>query len=511
MLLVLMAILIVSSLSIALLGSLLAQAKPITLSRKTEVTINAAQAGFDAVLSQVRASTKVTGGVKVEGDATKLPCYWVAGGYSPLTGTVAGTSGTAIYSVAVTYYRFDPSNQLQAWRDDPTNQVSCTPSSGAIAAPSYALMVSTGSVGGATPSGNRTLTSTYNFSTNNTNVSGGPIHLFGTTQAAYTLCWDAGTQIPTSSKPTPPNPWQLTLNTCYSGAPQQSFQYRRDYTVVLGVTSTTDTDGYCLTAPLLVTSALTLQPCDPKNLLSLWSRQQWGRDSGQQLYVTPVKGTNYYISAGSAGATPVQGATLTLQLSSSNQNWTADSSVGPGNGGAPIGELANYSLFGSCFDVTNWDVTHLFMIVYPCKEPTPTSGSSPDQNQVVIYDSANKWLYVSTNPWNGSANSNTGQWCTVAPTTSGAWVTMARCSTTATNQKWIQGDVGSYSTAYTYVANNGLCLAAGPVPATTTSGYVPWPSVVASTCTGDATQKWNAPAITTTAGQANTSETSDGT
>jgi hypothetical protein len=506
MLLVMMAVLIVSSLSILLLGSLIAQSKPIPVARKAELTVNAAQAGFDAVLSQIRASTKLVGGVKVQGDATKLPCYSGETGYPPLTGTVSGTMGTANYSVQVNYYQQDPSDKLGVWRSDPTNIITCS-STGAAKTPAYAYMVSTGSTGGGSTSGDRTLATTYQFSTDNTNVAGGPIHLYGLSQAAQSVCWDAGTTIPTNANPTPPNPWNLSLNTCYSGAPQQSFQYRKNYSIVLGVTATTDKDGYCLTAPASVNQPLTLRTCDPTNAAGLRGRQEWGVDASDRYYVT-FGGNSYRIDGIKAGASS-QDIGAMLYLSSGGRTWTADPSVGPGNGGAPIGEMANYALFGNCFDVSNWDLNWPFMILYPCKQPTPNSGDTPDANQIIKYDPVNKWLFVDTAKWNGGSWKGTGTYCFVAPTTEGGYVVPKPCSTVAANQKWVQGNPSRYSTAFTLVSTvTGKCLAAGPIPPDPSdSKFIPWPTVIATTCTGDTTQKWNADPNFVPAGQDDTVET----
>jgi hypothetical protein len=507
MLLVLMAIMIVSSLSILLLGTLIAQTKPIPLQRKTEMTVNAAQAGFDAALSQIRAAKTVITGVNATGDSTKLPCYWTSGqtsgGPSFLTGTVSGTGGTATYKTWITYYTQDPSNQLAVWRNDPTNQIPCgVVGPGAYTTPSYALIVSTGSDGSGNPSGNRTLTTTYKFSTDNTNVSGGPIHLAGVTPAAQTICWDAGTTIPTYTNPTPPSPWNLTLQNCASGAPGQTFQYRRNYSIVLGATSTTNTDGYCLTAPANSGQPMTMALCDPTNAAGLLARQQWGVDGTDRFYAT-FGGKNYTIDSILGGSSSLNvGAVLTL--STNGKTWTPNSAVGPGNGGEPIGEMANYALFGNCFDVSNWDLTYPFMILYPCKQPTPASGDQPDANQVIQYDPANKWLYV-----NATWKSGSPKYCFVAPATAGAYVLPTTpCSTTAPNQKWIKGDLARYSTAFTYVSvSSGQCLAAGPYALIGTLG---WPTVVTNPCNGDATQKWNADPNLVLASQDNTLETADG-
>lgn len=503
MLLVLMAIMIVGSLSVLLLGSLLAQSKPIPLARKAEVTVNAAQAGIDAALSQIRAAKTTLTGVNATGDSVKLPCYWTSGqtsgGPNFLSGTVDGTDWSGAYKVWITYYNDDPSTKLAVWRNDAVNQIPCgVVGPGAYTTPSYALIVSAGTDGTANTSGNRTLTTTYKFSTDNTNVAGGPIHLAGVTPEAQTICWDAGDQIPTFTNPTAPSPWNLTLQTCVSGDAGQGFQYRRNYSIVLGATATTNTDGYCLTAPSSSGQKMTLTLCDPDNTNGLRARQQWGVDGTDRFYVT-FGGKNYQIDS-----TPSQGVGSTLVLSTNGKTWTPNSAVGPGNGGEPIGEMANYSLFGNCFDVSNWDLSYPFMILYPCKQPTPASGESPDANQIIKYDSVNKWLYVDATWVSGSP-----KYCFVAPATAGAYVLPVKpCSTTASNQKWIQGDLSRYSTAFTYVsAATGQCLAAGPYALI---GSLGWPTVITEKCNGDATQKWNADPNLVLAQIDNTLETADG-
>jgi hypothetical protein len=84
----------------------------------------------------------------------------------------------------------------------------------------------------------------------------------------------------------------------------------------------------------------------------------------------------------------------------------------------------------------------------------------------------------------------------------------AVCSTTAANQKWIQGDMSRYTTAFTFTsATSGQCLAAGAYALIGTLG---WPTVVTNTCNGDATQKWNATNNPVPSGQDNTVESADG-
>jgi Tfp pilus assembly protein PilX len=103
---------------------------------KTRVhALDAAQAGVDAALGQIRAAVGGDG----FGDNSKLPCAPAA---TPITGRMNSTAGSAAYSVTITYYAVGTAAV-------PSAAMTCVPgygtfesSTGALT-PHFALVAST--------------------------------------------------------------------------------------------------------------------------------------------------------------------------------------------------------------------------------------------------------------------------------------------------------------------------------------------------------------------------------
>lgn len=101
-------IILASTLSIAVAGSILAQVKPSQLSRKLVRTLSAAEAGIDVAHRAIRAAAQ---------NGVDLPC-------GPFTGAV-GAAPAATYRATVQYYNQNPSNRPDGWLGNSSHKLPC--------------------------------------------------------------------------------------------------------------------------------------------------------------------------------------------------------------------------------------------------------------------------------------------------------------------------------------------------------------------------------------------------
>ncbi|NEC92664.1 hypothetical protein [Streptomyces sp. SID12501] len=167
--------LILTTLSVLVLGLVLSQAMPTQFQRKSTQTVYAAEAGIETALSSVRTALGSPDYVgAVYGDVRKLPCT--------LQGSVATPGGELGYQVTVRYYRDNPAGQSESWLN--AKKLACVPGSGTTLQPLFAYITSTGEAPTGSTLGQddavRTMSSIYRFNTTSTNVVGGRLYSYDT-------------------------------------------------------------------------------------------------------------------------------------------------------------------------------------------------------------------------------------------------------------------------------------------------------------------------------------------
>ena len=438
-----------------------------TVSGRTQA-LDAAQAGIDAALGQLRAAT--ASGTPTVGELERLP---------PCVMTGRQEADGLRYRVTVAYYGL-PDDAA-----DPTPLLlDCPP----LDVPVTATLTATGT---GTPDDSpaagdpdtRTIQATYTFKTNNENITGGAIQLASPT--TNPLCMDGGT--------TP-----VTMQLCDAGgSSDQRFAYTPDLNIKLVLSGTSSVpEGQCLDAPLPHSSgsSVELKPC-----LGRSARQQWSLDNGSNFRGTPngVALDNFCISLRNAG---LVGSQLMVGGCTGQQNQTVfrpQTGTGAGMASAATGQLVNYKQFSRCLDVTNHVWNSDYMIVWFCKQ-------APDGN--VAWNQ--KWTLptvvapaVKTAPERiRTAGSGNPGACLRTPTSTTGWVTMSLCSLTGTltddRLKWtVYGNTGTYATSYRIVDSNDRCLT--PADLTVANPEVHGDGTAklkVAPCTSSELQKWNAPA-----------------
>lgn len=516
----LLLILVVAGLSLSIAAVILNQAKPTQEARKQVQTINAAQAGLQVALGNLRAASDISG----NGVLLKLPCSALNGASfeqgaagsatasgATFSGAVTDLSGAPAYRVSLAYFRMDPKGKDPAWLK--ANAMPCP----LLTTPTFAYLQSYGTgarVPGTGPTGgNRSQTAVYEFSTTNVNVEGGRIRSFGTQQ-----CLDAG--------PNPVVGSTLTHQSCLAlGTPQQTWQYRVDLTIFYGG----DTGkNLCVRQPTSGNRAVLaacVQPSLPGQTYPYAAGQQVqefgfndnGHFSGALSNGTVTNGTGGGClqpeGAGSVVPAP-SGAFLVLVSCDASTTGPAaydpDAQVGAGKaGGGTSGipgvtrQYVSYAQFGRCLDITGQNVNAAYLIAYPCKQ-------APDQNTLTFnqvwffegvpgVDSGNGPFYV---------NRLGTKYCLQSPA-AGNLVTTPTCNGSARQQWRATGKVaGNYAASYNLISKeDGRCLAVSPLAEAITFGSS---TILVQPCDGSSAQKWNAPPIAPDVGFGNIQETVGG-
>ena len=233
-----------------------------------------------------------------------------------------------------------------------------------------------------------------------------------------------------------------------------------------------------------------------------------------------------------------------------DQTWTMQATVGAGGSNpvpgtiGPTDQLINYAEFGRCIDVTNQDVNFGALIDYTCKQFPNTSiypiwnqrwctvplGSYGEPANAVLlytpqYTSAGcpsnplspqsgvtpYCLTTATDAANNPADKPGGGYPIVYPSAGATAVTVQNCSTLISNlssqgasalsgastQIWINsGTTGGSIDNYTYQDYRGYCLEANSAYGVVyPSGFTgaSFTMLQVAPCTGNLTQKWNAP------------------
>jgi hypothetical protein len=536
-------IVVIAATSVAVFGLVQSQTQPTNFAKKYVRSADAAAGGMQAALGQLRAA--VAGST---GDLTQLPCTDPSdnGGVTlhvgaptqtvtvpgnTITGTVVSDSNSQdleTYTTSVAYFSTDPTSH----EADPTtawwsaNAITCK--AGLVnSVPSYAYLQSVGGgaqVGGLSAlSGNRTEHATYQFSTTNTNISGGRLGEFNLGNQ-FQMCLDAGSAAPAVGT-------QPKLQPCLAlGTAQQTWQYRNDLTIFYGGDTSLN---LCIQN---VSGTPLLEPCATTGTSSVVTypyasstqqQQEWAFNDNGHLQAPDTADGN----VGSGNCLDPQGATETSPAASGallilegctgsttgSLAWNPDPQVGAGKAGgnvtgtpgSPTGQYVNYALFGNCLDVTGQNFANGYLIAYPCKQ-APASNYLT-WNQVWNYSpvSGGYGIFYTSCPANtggcvGGSQSTVTNDCLTAPT-SGNIVYGTQClATPSSAQLWqATGNQGASNYAGSYLLVNkasGLCMA--PDPSTLGAGY---PELVVTNCDGtgvpsasSATKnplllKWNAP------------------
>jgi Tfp pilus assembly protein PilX len=550
----LLTIFIVAALSVALAGIVYNQVKPTQLQRKYVTTVNAAEAGLQVSLDQIRAARVLNPDGSYGGNISLLHCTsstgatFVANGQSSVTtsgttfsGTVNTTTGniasggTAAYNSSVAYYLTDPSSKSLAWLQ--SNAMACPLS----LVPNYAYIQTHGIIAGQTNyNADRTQHATYQFQSTALNVYGG--RLVEPYTSSPSLCLDAGINPGTSP---------LTMQPCLAlGTSSQSFIYRKDLSIEwvgnqnsdLCVTGATNggaaTLGTCYSANASDSTYSGTYPNGSYPGGVAQQNQEFGLNDdghfGQALpdglaalnpagnYGTTGSKQNnsgYCLQPGTASGTTPANSGDPLNLVSCDTDtggaasWNPDPQVGAGiaapltpNGvpGSATFQFVNYAEFGRCLDINGQNVgSGNYLIAYPCKQ-------NPDVTQITFNQ---KWAYAAVSGGYGTFSVNYGGtlYCLAAPTSGVyAYVTSSNCAASPTSATlWQPTGVitGDYYDSYELInQSTGTCLEASSGPSgQQTAGS---DNIILATCNGSLAEKWNAPANPATATVGNVGEDS---
>jgi hypothetical protein len=476
--------LVAMSLSALLTPMVLGQVGATRLDARRVHALHAAQSGLDIALGQIRAADDGAG----NGQLNKLPC-------GPFTGKVGG--GTARYRVTIDYFAINPQGRDDAWIA--LNRMKCESTGTLTATPTYALFRAQGTdsaTGGWTSVPSRWLRGTYTFRTTNENIAGGLIHVYKT-PSSTDLCMDGGSGAPAAGT-------NLQMRPCNPGAINQMFAYNANLTIVL-VTSKTPAMplGMCLDAgnPANNGNVVQFQPCGPATKI----QQQWSINDSANLEgaVNTAGGLALSGRCFNVQSPNVPGSLVVLGACGGAYNnirtFSAEAPVGAGAAGKSSGQVVNFSQFGRCIDVTEFNVNYGYLIVWPCKQ-------APDPSKVGWNQ---KWTTPAVDPTTGAGtgqitttNTSTGvKYCLRSPgsTVPGMYVTVIPCPGITTPEvTWtVSEKTDSYATSYTAVDYRGKCLSPTD-PTETPPDFYPKgleiSKIVVADCDGSTLQKWNAPA-----------------
>ncbi|WP_430783612.1 ricin-type beta-trefoil lectin domain protein [Actinoplanes sp. G11-F43] len=447
--------------------------------------LNGAQIGLDVVMARVRAASYVDDNKEktVRGQLEDMPACRITGDAG-----VAGTGEALRYIVDIEY------------RDQDGNTLSCPLSK----VPTTALVTSRGLRGSAVISGgtggtadlagSRSLSATYVFSTNNTNIPGGSIRIASTTTAGG-LCFDAGTKTPAAGT-------ALTVQTC-NGSTTQQFGYTGDLYLKLVNSETNDNDaGMCLYAGAThsTNNPLVFQKCADAEART--TTYQWSLDGNSLFHSTGSTSNIENLCINLRNPNTIGSAVILGSCSVSNPAnvWRSDAGVGAGMAGAGTSQLVNYSQFSRCLDVTNQQPGSSYMIAWFCKQ---SPKGAVDWNQI--------WAQPSPPGVAGPENKSTGaitvtrsgtRYCLRTPdrgTASDAYVTTITCpANPASNPSlmWtVFGKTDKYETGFRILDRNGFCLQPTDLNATPKDTHTDGTSKIkVEKCGSSELQKWNAPA-----------------
>jgi Tfp pilus assembly protein PilX len=548
-------IVVIAATSVAVFDLVASQTKPTAFAKKYVRTADAAAAGMQTVLGQLRSAVLTATGSTASGDIVQLPCsdtsdstgvtvhvgtptQAVAVPGNTISGTVTADNNpqdVQTYTATVSYFATDPTpheaDPTTAWWT--TNAIKCKANL-LDSVPSYAFLQSVGGgaqIGGLSKSsGTRTEHATYQFNTTDTQVAGGRLGEYNNgQQSAWCLDAFGSTGSAIVGK-------QPQFEPCLAqGKAQQNWLYRNDLTIQYGG----DTNlNLCIQN---VSGTPKLEPCetDGTGIINptypykdaTQQAQEWAFNDAGQLQAPANDGTvpgggQCLDPSGATDSVPATtGANLVLVSCSGDTTgfmaWNPDSEVGAGKAGgnisglpgAPTGQYVNYARFGNCLDVTGQNFANGYLINYPCKQAP--AANAVTWNQIWNYGPQTGGYVTfyticpasatsdASKPGNNCAGNTPGNDCITAPTT-GNIVTGTKClATPSAAQLWQPtGKTANYSGSYLLVNKaTGTCLA--PDPSIQGAG---WPELVLTPCDGTGVPsllttknplllKWNAPAV----------------
>jgi hypothetical protein len=427
--------------------------------------LNAAQAGVQSAVGQIRAAVDSTGA----GSVAVLPGCSVTGEPGIDTGV------RAQYRVTIIYRSYDGTD------------LGCTPAEG----PARADFVSVGTVSvrtAGTTIAERTVDATYTFRTEAKVVPGGPIYLLPPASGDPQLCLAA-----TAASPVTGSPVRAAL--CAAGSAPQQFVYNRRLQLV-AVNSVTQARplGMCVQSAG-VGGTVVFRPC----VAPASAAQQWIFTGGGMFESVATAGNCLTLDSYSSGSGETlkecNGPVGLYQY----QVVSPGSTLGAGAAGPSTNQLVSFSQFGRCLDVTLSDVDYEHMIVWPCKQATDPADI--DWNQ--------RWFLPAVHPITAQGtgavivrSADEHDHCLRSPLSAGvgAYVTVTPCPAVGlrpANLTWtVSRNTGAWSTSYRIRDAVGLCLAPTDPNAASPDlyplfGYKISKSVVRP-CDDSAEQKWNA-------------------
>jgi hypothetical protein len=480
--LAMMLTLVGTSLSTLMVPVVIGQIRATTSTIERTRALHAAQAGIDLVIGGIRASA---------GSIANL-CFLPA--TQPLLGvTGAGLAGR--YSVTVEY------------QDAAHKPLSCASKLLAVV-PTYAVITSLGTVKGTAgqainpgDSQTRTLTATYVFRFTNENIEGGLVRFYG---GAY--CLDAGSGSPGVGT-------IVTTQPCNPGSSRQTFAYTKYLTLQL-VSSKTATNplGMCIDSGANPVSGtlLEFEVCGLSPTVPYY--QRWNLNDGSNFQSTSSTGAIgtlcVHAKSGNTKGAFVE-VTTCGGAADNTRTFAPEASVGAGAAGAPY-NLVNFKQFGRCVDVTNFDTTLGYLIVWPCKQaPNPLSVAWNQRFSVPLAVNGKGTVTGRITTYDNTRTHRTYCLTTFKKDGPTHFVTMKVCpigndpkdQEARDAVEWrVSYQESTYGTSYVIRDYQDQCLSPTDMdnpaldPADIFKGSTVVSKLTAAKCDGSKLQKWNAPA-----------------
>jgi Tfp pilus assembly protein PilX len=480
--LAMMLTLVGTSLSTLMVPVVIGQVRDTAATIDRAKALHAAQAGIDMVIGGIRASA---------GSIANLICIPVA---APLLGAI-GSGLPGRYQVSVEY------------QDDAHKPIPCASKlSHLLTVPSYAVITSLGTAEGSTGKAvnpvdarTRTLTATYVFRFTNANVEGGLVRFYG-----GTYCLDAGSGSPGVGT-------IVTTQPCNPGSSRQTFAYTKYLTLQL-ISSKTAANplGMCVDSGASpVSGALLLfQVCGTSVTVPYY--QRWNLNDSSNFQATSSTGAlGSFCMHAKAGAT--KGAFMEVVTcggaADNTRTFAPDASVGAGAAGAPY-NLVNFKQFGRCVDVTNFDTTLGYLIVWPCKQaPNPLSVAWNQRFSVPLAPGGSGTVSGRITTYDNTKTNKTYCLTTYKKDAATHFVTMKACpalTDLSEDGKIVEWKVSyqedTYGASFIIRDTYDRCLSPTNLddPKLPTDDIFKGSTVVskltAAVCDGSKLQKWNAPA-----------------
>ncbi|GGM41635.1 ricin-type beta-trefoil lectin domain protein [Dactylosporangium sucinum] len=334
----------------------------------------------------------------------------------------------------------------------------------------------------------RKLRATYKFRFTNANVEGGLVKFLG---GAY--CLDAGSSSPAVGT-------NVTTQPCSTGSSRQTFTYTKYLTLQL-VSSKTP---MCLDsgAGPVAGTLIQFRPCGSPTVPY---HQQWNLNDGSSFQSTDSSGLKLGSLCFHAKQASTSGAFVELVNCGGSDNtrtFAPEASVGAGAAGPPA-QLVNFKQFGRCVDVTNFDVTLNFLIVWPCKQAPNQANVGWNQRFTIPATADGKTGHASgqISTYDSSKTKKTVCLTTADPE---KFVTMQACPapTTASAEWTVYYQEQTYGASYVILDSKGYCLTPTDLDARPLldnnifKGSTTVSKLTVAPCNGSKLQKWNAPANT---------------